>query len=129
MGWLDKGLRGPGAHTVQVTAERRDVTCLSPRPWPISHCWCSGEAVTHSLREGESLGELRKFGTPPYVSMGNVMGRLLTQNHRPYAAIQQAQGADEISDAFASAARALADSFSESSLDEIESAINGRAAR
>ena len=55
--------------------------------------------------------------------------RLLTQNHRPYAAIQQAQGADEIRDALASAAQALADSLSESSLDEIESAINGRAAR
>ena len=55
--------------------------------------------------------------------------RLLTQNHRPYAAIQQADGADEIRDALASAAQALADSLSESSLDEIESAINGRAAR
>ena len=61
--------------------------------------------------------------------MGNVTGRLLTQNHRLYAAIQQPDGADEIRDAFASAARALADPFSESSLDEIESAINGLATR
>lgn len=61
--------------------------------------------------------------------MGNVTVRLLTQDRRLCAAIRQAEGTDEIRDAFASAARALADSFSESSLDEIESAIDGRAAR
>ena len=61
--------------------------------------------------------------------MGNVTGRLLVQNHRLYASIQQAEGADDIRDTFAQAARQLADSFDQGSLGDIEAEIGQLAER
>lgn len=129
IGWLDRGLRRLGADTMRVTAERHDRYMLIAQTMTHFALMAFGEAVTRSLRDDESLDELRKFATPPYLAMGNVTGRLLTQNHRLYAAIQRAEGADEIRETFASAARALADSFRGNSLDGIEAELDDLAAR
>ena len=71
----------------------------------------------------------RQFGTPPYLAIGAVTGRLLTQNHRLYASIQQTQGAKNIREVFAESAQRLADSFAEGSLDDIEVELDGLADR
>ncbi len=129
IGWLDRGLRHLGAYTMQVPAERHDRYMLIAQTMTHFALLAFGEAVTRSLRGDESLEELRQFGTPPYLAMGNVTGRLLTQNHRLYAAIQQVEGAGEIRESFASAARSLAASFDEGSMDDIEAVIDELADR
>ena len=127
--WLDRGLHRLGALTMQVPSERHDRYMLIAQTMTHFALLAFAEAVTGSLRDDESLEELRKFGTPPYLAMGNVTGRLLTQNHRLYAAIQQSEGAGEIREAFASAARTLADAFRNGTLGEIEAEIDSLAAR
>ena len=48
-----------------MTAERQDRYMLIAQTTTHFALLVSGEAVTHSPREGEPLDELRKFGTPP----------------------------------------------------------------
>jgi prephenate dehydrogenase len=127
--WLDNGLKQLGASTLQVTARKHDRYMLIAQTMTHFALMAFGEAVTRSLNEDESLEELREFGTPPYLAMGNVTGRLLVQNHRLYASIQQAEGADDIRDTFAQAARQLADSFDQGSLGDIEAEIGQLAER
>lgn len=129
IGWLDEGLQQLGAITMNVTAERHDRYMLIAQTMTHFALMAFGDAVTSSLQGDESLEELRQFGTPPYLAMGAVTGRLLTQNHRLYASIQQTEGAGEIRDVFAEAARRLADSFAEGSLDDIEAEIGALADR
>ena len=127
--WLDDGLQRLGAITMNVTAERHDRYMLIAQTMTHFALMAFGDAVTNSLQGDESLEELRQFGTPPYLAMGAVTGRLLTQNHRLYASIQQTEGADKIREVFAEAARRLADSFTEGSLDDIEAEIGDLADR
>jgi prephenate dehydrogenase len=127
--WLDEGLQRLGANTMNVTAERHDRYMLIAQTMTHFALMAFGDAVTSSLQGDESLEELRQFGTPPYLAMGAVTGRLLTQNHRLYASIQQTEGANEIREVFAEAARRLADSFTEGSLDDIEAALGDLANR
>ncbi|MDP6823229.1 MAG: prephenate dehydrogenase/arogenate dehydrogenase family protein [Dehalococcoidia bacterium] len=129
LGWLGEGLAGLGANTMQVTADRHDRYMLIAQTMTHFALLAFGDAVTRSLRGDESLEELRQFGTPPYLAMGNVAGRLLTQNHRLYASIQQADGAEQIRESFARAAADLASSFNRGSLDDIEAEIDGLADR
>jgi prephenate dehydrogenase len=129
IGWLDDGLQRLGAITMNVTAERHDRYMLIAQTMTHFALMAFGDAVTSSLQGDETLEELRQFGTPPYLAMGAVTGRLLTQNHRLYASIQQTEGAKEIREVFAEAARRLADSFTEGSLDDIEAKIGGLADR
>ena len=129
LGWLTRGLEGLGANTMKVTAEKHDRYMLIAQTMTHFTLLAFGDAVTRSLRGDESLEELRQFGTPPYLAMGNVTGRLLTQNHRLYASIQQADGADEIREIFARVAANLASAFNKGSLDDIEAEIDGLADR
>ena len=127
--WLDAGLTGLGANTMNVSAERHDRYMLIAQTMTHFALLAFGDAVTQTLRDGESLEELRQFGTPPYLAMGNVTGRVLTQNHRLYASIQQAEGADKVREIFAEAASKLANSFNKASLDDIEAEIGELADR
>ncbi|HIF12132.1 MAG TPA: prephenate dehydrogenase/arogenate dehydrogenase family protein [Dehalococcoidia bacterium] len=127
--WLDGGLQRLGAITMNVTAERHDRYMLIAQTMTHFALMAFGDAVTSSLQGDESLEELRQFGTPPYLAMGAVTGRLLTQNHRLYASIQQTQGAKNIREVFAESAQRLADSFAEGSLDDIEVELDGLADR
>ena len=127
--WLDRGLHSLGAVAVHTTAERHDRYMLIAQTMTHFALLTFGEAVTRALRDDESLGELRSLGTPPYLAMSNVTGRLLTQNHRLYAAIQQSEDADGIRGIFVEAAKNLADSFRGGSLDDIEAEIDGLATR
>ena len=127
--WLDEGLQRLGAITMNVTAERHDRYMLIAQTMTHFALMAFGDAVTSSLQGDESLEELRQFGTPPYLAMGAFTGRLLTQNHRLYASIQQAEGANEIREVFAEATRRLSDSFTDGSLDDIEAEISGLADR
>jgi prephenate dehydrogenase len=129
VGWLDAGLTKLGANTMNVTAERHDRYMLIAQTMTHFALLAFGDAVTQTLQDGESLEELRQFGTPPYLAMANVTGRVLTQNHRLYASIQQAAGADNIREIFAEAATKLANSFNEGSLDDIEAEIDELADR
>jgi prephenate dehydrogenase len=114
---------------MNVTAERHDRYMLIAQTMTHFALLAFGDAVTQTLQDGESLEELRQFGTPPYLAMANVTGRVLTQNHRLYASIQQAAGADNIREIFAEAATKLANSFNEGSLDDIEAEIDELADR
>ena len=118
--WLDHGLTQLGAKTLNVTAKKHDRYMLIAQTLTHFALMAFGQAVTKSLETDESLEELRTFGTPPYLSMGNMTGRLLSQNHQLYAAIQQVDGADLIRASFAKAAQQLAESFDSGSLKDIE---------
>jgi len=127
--WLHASLTQLGANTMKVTAERHDRYMLIAQTMTHFALMAFGNAVTRALKEGESLEELRQFGTPPYLAMGNVTGRLLTQNPRLYASIQGADGAGEIRKIFAEAAANLADAFNKGTMDDIEAEIAGLADR
>lgn len=127
--WLDHGLKQLGANTLNVTAKKHDRYMLIAQTMTHFALMSFGEAVTRSLQDDESLEELREFGTPPYLAMGNMTGRLLTQNHRLYASIQQVEGAEDVRASFAEAARKLAESFDAGSLIDIEAEIGDLAER
>jgi prephenate dehydrogenase len=127
--WLDEGLQRLGAITMNVTAEKHDRYMLIAQTMTHFALMAFGDAVTSSLQDDESLEELRQFGTPPYLAMGAVTGRLLTQNHHLYASIQHTEGAKNIREVFAESAQRLANSFAEGSLDDIEVELDGLADR